>query len=133
MQRSNGRKQERMAKSKRQKQHRNCFDFSFGSFAGIRLLLFFIAYFIFFTLVFSALNFCMHVSALTLKFFLLLCRLCFYLFFLFFCALLLFFITFYSKFMHTHVFLLLYYVAEEEAIFTKQRAIIIKTIKRRQK
>lgn len=95
---------------------------------------FFLLFTLFWTLVFSALNFCMHVSALTLKFFLSLWRL--YLFFYLFivvsaryCCFLLRFIQ--NSHTHSTVFLLLYYVAEEEAIFAKQQAIIIKTIKRR--
>jgi len=110
-------------------------DFSFDSFAGIlAAAVFFIIYFILNVRFFSALNFCMHVSALTLKFFLSLWRL--YLFFYLlivvsarYCCFLLRFIQ--NSHTHSTVFLLLYYVAEEEAIFAKQQAIIIKTIKRR--
>lgn len=116
-------------------QLQHCLDFSFDSFAGIlAAAVFFIIYFILNVRFFSALNFCMHVSALTLKFFLSLWRL--YLFFYLFivvsaryCCFLLRFIQ--NSHTHSTVFLLLYYVAEEEAIFAKQQAIIIKTIKRR--
>lgn len=62
-------------------QLQNCLDFSFDSFAGILAAAVFFYYLLYFERsFFSALNFCMHVSALTLKFFLSLWRL--YLFFI---------------------------------------------------